>query len=195
MRSLLSSLADSTLPSVICFMAAEVSIRGGPDSENIMPKTSALMRTKIHNSGVRRIRLASMYVRGLCDPGPPARPVSLSTGTTSGGLPVFRMRRPGDQPAHARIDAAPGSVAPLAYAVWRVRGPKPVAARSPALLHWSGRRSRRRQARPRREGTGMRRSFMSPEQVTHTYAQDMEHLGHPTHPTGASRTRPRSRDP
>ena len=62
--SLLSSLADSTLPSVICFIAAEVSIRGGPDSENNMPKTSALMRTKIHSSGVRSIRLASMYVRG-----------------------------------------------------------------------------------------------------------------------------------
>src|SRR6478752_2015571 len=154
MRSLLSSLADSTLPSVICFMAAEVSIRGGPDSENIMPKTSALMRTKIHNSGVRRIRLASMYVRGLWGPGPPARPVSLSTGTTSGGLPVFRMRRAGDEPAHAGLDGPVRRRAPLAYAVCRAPGPKPVAARSSALLHWSGRRSRRRQARPRREAPG-----------------------------------------
>src|SRR6478735_3864696 len=154
MRSLLSSLADSTLPSVICFMAAEVSIRGGPDSENIMPKTSALMRTKIHNGGVRRIRLASMYVRGLWGPGPPARPVSLSTGTTSGGLPVFRMRRAGDEPAHAGLDAPVRGRAPLAYAVCRAPGPKPVAARSSALLHWSGRRSRRRQARPRREAPG-----------------------------------------
>ena len=62
--SLLSSLADSTLPLEICFMASEVSIRGGPDVENSMPKTSALMSTMIHSRGVRSIRLASMYVRG-----------------------------------------------------------------------------------------------------------------------------------
>src|SRR6478736_2760648 len=191
MRSLLSSLADSTLPSVICFMAAEVSIRGGPDSENIMPKTSALMRTKIHNSGVRRIRLASMYVRGLWGPGPPARPVSLSTGTTSGGLPVFRMRRAGDEPAHAGLDAPVRGRAPLAYAVCRAPGPKPVAARSSALLHWSGRRSRRRQARPRREAPGCAAASCHPSRSPTPTHRTWSTLDTPPHPPPRPRRTPR----
>ena len=97
MRSLLSSLADSTLPSVICFIAAEVSIRGGPDSENIMPKTSALMRTKIHDQ-LRR------DLRGEPVPRPDLHPREAGFDELLGEL-----ARPLEPPLHvairARVDA------------------------------------------------------------------------------------------